>query len=308
VIALEATPDLGSVDIALVPRAGSRLAKFVAAQRPSNHALLDRLPDGPATALFSGRIELGPYRDQTLQALASFYGTSGSKEMLAGMQAISRLMTGEMAATARTVPGGGFAFTQLFGVSDAAAADRAMGAILSLYKDGQSFEAMGMTTTIKVNPGTVPHDGVALRSYESSVDFSKVRPADKAIAEAMTAKTSRVHVGVFDRLGLIAFGPDSLAEATRAIDAARGKIPRFTAPPSVGQLLASSRARKDSIVLMMDLGAIMSSMAAAAGKPAQPPAAIQPLVISFGGADRAAHLRVAVPASTARSAVNLSKP
>jgi hypothetical protein len=309
VVTLEATPELASLDLALVPRPGSRLAKFAALQRPSNYALLDRLPDISAALLFGGHLEMGPYREHLLEMMASFYGPSISKELLAGMDAVARVMTGEMAVAARFGPGPGIVFTQLFGVSDTAAIDKAFAAIFALFKDGKTFDTMGISTTVKTNTGTVAHDGVALRSYETSYDLSKAREVDRKALESMVPKTvTRVHVGAFDRLGMVVFAPDSLAEARRAIDAARGKAPRFAAPQIVGQLLASSRARKDSVAIMMDLGSIMATIAAAAGAPGRAPSGVQPIVLSLGCADHNAHFRIGVPATTARTAVNSGKP
>lgn len=309
VVTLEATADLASLDVALVPRPGSQLAKFVAAQRPSNYALLDRLPDMSAAVLFAGHLELGPYSDHLLELMATFYGPAVSKELLAAMRALTKVMTGDLGVAARFAPGTGVVFTQVFGVTDTAAADRAFAAIFALFKGGQTFDAMGMSTTIKTNAGTVAHDGVALRSYEASYDLSKASDADRKAVEAMFPRTAtRVHVGAFDRLALVAYAPDSLAEAERAIDAARGKVPRFTAPQIVGQLLASSRARKDSVAMMMDLGSIMATVAAAAGGTSRAPSGVQPVVMTVGCADRNAHFRIGIPATTARTAVNAGKP
>lgn len=309
VVTLEATADLASLDVALVPRSGSRLAKFVAVQRPSNYALLDRLPDSSAALLLGGHLDMGPYSEPLLELIAAFYGPSVSKELLGAMRALTRVMTGDLALAARYAPGSGFAFTQMFGVSEAAAADRAFAAIFALFKSGQTVDTMGISTTIKTNAGTVAHDGVALRSYEASYDLSKASNLDRKAVESMFPRmATRVHVGAFDRLALVAYAPDSLAEAERAIDAARGKAPRFTAPQIVGQLLASSRARKDSVAMMMDLGAIMATLTAAAGGTGQAPSGVQPVVITVGCADRNAHFRIGLPATTARTAVNLGKP
>jgi hypothetical protein len=116
------------------------------------------------------------------------------------------------------------------------------------------------------------------------------------------------HVAAFDRLGLIALAPNSRVEAERAIDAARGKAPHFTAPAVAGQMLASSRARKDSMAVVLDIGAILSAMPTMPGAPARAPTGPIVFVLSFGCADRNAHFRIAAPASSARTAVNAAKP
>src|SRR5688572_26586380 len=230
IMMIEATPELASFDLALVPRAGSRLAKFVGMQRPSNYALLDRLPDMPAAMLFGGHLELGPYRERMLELMATLYSRAATKELLAAMESLVKVMTGEIAVVARFAPGAGapsgMAFTQVFGVTDAAAADKAFAAMLGLFKNGQTFDMLGVGMTIKAHPSTVAHGVVALRSYETSYDFAKVPEADRKAMEQMYPRgPTAVHLGAFDRLGMVAFGADSLSEARRAIDAARGKAP-----------------------------------------------------------------------------------
>jgi hypothetical protein len=148
-----------------------------------------------------------------------------------------------------------------------------------------------------------------MRSYETSYDLSKVPEAQRKAMEAVIPTTSTgAHVAAFDHLGLIAVAPSSRAEAERAIDAARGKAPHYTAPPAVGQLLASSRARKDSVWAMVDVGGVIARMAAASGAAAPTPSAPTPFVFSFGCADHNGHFRLAAPASSARTAVNAAKP
>jgi hypothetical protein len=313
IMKIEATPTLASFDLALVPRAGTRLAKFVAVQRPSNYALLDRLPDMPAAMLLGGHLELGPYRERMLELMATLYSRAMTKDLIAGMESLIKVMTGEVGMVARFSPGPGapaaMAFTQVFGVTNAAAADKAFAAMLGLFKNGQTFDTFGISTTVKASPDTVAHGGVALRSYATTYDFTKVAEAERKAMEKMYPRdATTVHLGAFDRLGMIAFGADSLAEAQRAIDAARGKAPRYAAPQIVGQLLASSRARKDSIAMMIDVGALIAGVSAATGGPLMAPAGPQPVVVSLGCADRNAHIRIGLPATTARAAVNKGNP
>jgi len=303
IVTLEVTPDLGSLDFALLAKPGSRLAKFVALQRPGDYALLDRLPAATPSVLLGGHLEVGPYRDGILETIAAMYGSDASKELLAAMDAFRKAMTGDIAMTIQSAPGTGLAFTQLFRLSDAAAAQKAITAILDLFKVGRSIEAMGMTTTIKTNPATTMHDGVALRSYEATYDLSKVEPAQRKAMEAMLPSTqARAQIATFDALGLVVLAPDSLAEAGLTIDAARGKAPHFVAPTLTGELLAASRARKDSLAMMMDLGALLAKITGRA------PTVAAPILISLGCADHNAHLRLALPAVTLRAAVNGGNP
>src|SRR5262249_40884580 len=124
-------------------------------------------------------------------------------------------------------------------------------------------------------------------------------PAERKAQMAKMAPNGvmRSVVATLDDLGLIAIGPDSQASAERAIDAARGKAAHFTPTADVAALLAASRARKDSIAMVMDFGAMASMM----GKLTTIGAGSHPLLMSFGFADGSAHMRITVPSATMRA-------
>ncbi len=303
IVTLEVTADLGSLDFALTPKPGSRLAKFVALQRPTDYTMLDRLPVTTSSFLIGGHLEVGPYHDGILEAIAAIYGSDVNNDLLVAMDAVRKAMTGDIAMTMQIARGTGMSITQLFRISEATAAQKAIGALLDLFKAGRSVDTMGMTSTIKANPGTTMHDGVALRSYDLTYDFSKVAPAQRKAMETMLPGTqARAQIATFDTLSMVVLAPDSLAEAGRTIDAARGKAPHFVAPTLTGELLAASRARKDSIAMMMDLGAIL------AGITGRSPSGVAPILLTLGCADHNAHLRLGLPAATLRAAVNQGKP
>jgi hypothetical protein len=300
---LEATPDSATLDLALTPRPKSRLAKFVALQRPTDYALFDRLPAVSPTMLFGGHVDTGPYREGMLAVMAAIYGPAANKDLLAAMDAFRKTMTGDLAMAMQIAPGTGMAFTQLFGLSDAKAADKAMTAMLELFKAPRTMDLPNATTTIHANPDATIYDGVKLRSYETTYDLSKAQPAQRKAMEAMLpGGTHHTQIAAFDGLGIVIASPDSLADAKRAIDAARGKPPRFVAGSALGDLFAASRAHKDSVAMVFDLGGLLGAITGATGGSGQP------MMVSLGCADQRAHLRIALPAATARAAANLGKP
>jgi hypothetical protein len=302
VVTLDATAGMASLDLALTPKPGSRLAGFAALQHPTDYALLDRLPNTAPALLLAGHLELGPYRDGILAAMAAMYGPDASRDLLAALDSARRAMTGDIAMTMQLGRGTGMSFTQLYGVADPTAASKAIGNLLGLFKSGRTIEAMNVSTTIRSNPGTTTHDGVALSSYESTSDLSKAAPAQRQAVEAMMgAGPHRAQLATFDRVTMVVLAPDSLAEAKRTIDAARGKSARFAAGKALASLLATSRAHKDSIAMTMDLGAILAMTTGAK-------LADLPLLFSLGFADRNAHIRIALPSDTLRGAISVAKP
>jgi hypothetical protein len=198
--------------------------------------------------------------------------------------------------------GTGMAMTQLYGTADPAAAKTALDTMLDLFKAGRTLDMGNISATIKSNPGSTLHEGVVLRSYDTTYDLSKVPPAQRQITESMMpGGTQRAQIAAFDELAVVVTAPDSLAEAKRTIAAARGKGAHFVASKTAGPLLAISRAHKDSLAALIDLGAILGTVTGAK-------LADLPMLMALGFTDRNVHLRFALPAVTLRGMMNAAKP
>ena len=125
-------------------------------------------------------------------------------------------MTGDIVAAMRFAPGTSMAFTQVSGLSDTKAADKAIASMLELFKTGRTVDAMGMSTTIKANPGTTAHDGFTLRSYDTMYDLSKLPPAQRQTMAAMFPGTqTRAQIANFDALGMVVFALTSASRCPR---------------------------------------------------------------------------------------------
>lgn len=306
VVTIEATQELAALDLALAARPKSRLAGFVALQRPSDYALLGKLPATASPwAMIAGHLDAGPYRDGLIELSGAFYGPGVLPDLRATFGALLKATTGDLAMTMRLSPDTGMSAAQLFGVSDAAAADRAIAGMLDLFKIGRTVDAAQISTTVKAAPDTPAHDGVALRGYRVSYDLSNTPPAQRKMMEQLArAGGADTRIATFDGVGAIATGPDSAAEAGRMIDAARGRAARFVPPPALAALLAGSRARKESVVMTFDVGGML---AAIAGGPPRG-GADAPFSFSLGFADRRAHVRIAAPVASVRAAMLAGKP
>jgi hypothetical protein len=224
--------------------------------------------------------------------------------MKAALDAFFKATTGDIAATLRLAPGSGMSAAQLYGVTDTAAADRAIAGWLDSLEAGRTFGPMTMPTTIRTLPDAPVHDGVTLRGYHTSYDLSKAPPAQRQAMERLAAGGADTRIAAFDGVGTIVTGPDSVASARRLIDAARGKAPRFVAPPAIAGFLAASRARKDSVAMTLDMAGILAIVAGGAPQGAGE----APLLFSLGFADRRTHLRIAAPVASMRAAVAAARP
>lgn len=298
IVTLEVGSDLGSLDVAVVPRPGSRLAKFVALQRPTDYALFGRLPAGSALFLGGGRLDLEPFDEGSRDLMALDRDAATAKQWRAGIERIHRANTGEFAFTGEFAPRIGMTGRVLWSLSrgvSTAAADAALRSWFERFVVDHTDATIGTPTTFKVTPGTTV-EGVALRSYEAVYDFSKLPPGQRQREERGTPGGVRsVQVALFDGLGMGVVAPDAVADATRMIHAVRGKAPRFVASALVGRMFALSRARRESAAFVVDLGKFFGRLAGDSGS------GDRSAMLSVGFADHNAHVRLAAPAAAVRA-------
>jgi hypothetical protein len=256
------------------------------------------------TAVIAGHFEAGPYRDALLEMTAGMYA-GGAKEMNAALDAFFKATTGDVVATLRLAAGSGMSVGELFGVSDTAAANRAVAATLDVLRPGRDIGSPKLPARLQTLPDAPVHDGVALPGYRTSYDLSKAAPAERKAMEqfAGTGRTD-TRMTAFDGVGTVVTGSDSVAAAGRMIDAVRGKAPRFVAPPAVAQFLTGSRARKDSMAMTLDLVGLLAGMRGGAPQAHDD----APLLVSLGFADRRAHFRIAAPVTSIRAMMAVLQP
>ena len=295
VVALDATPETGSLDITLRPRSQSKLMQFVLAQRPTDYALLERLPATTAPLVLAGTLDSGPYRASYHALMWVFYGMSINRSGLDAAERLSKASSGTFAIAMQLEPGASVRTTGLFGLSEPQSAGRALARIIDFLAQDRTFDAAGMSVTIKRHPGSATHDRVALRGFDTTVSFPKQLPSVRGQLEELVPVRFGTELATFDAIEMRVMATDSLAEARRAIDAARGKA-HFTAAPLLARSLGASRARKDSAAIIFD-----PAVALAEDTGRTSPS--RPMLITFGFADRNAHVRVELQPATLRTLV-----
>jgi hypothetical protein len=264
-VAVDVERGLGTLDVSLVPHPGSTVATFVALQQPSEMPLLGKLPATPGAIVVAGRFAAGPFRGKLLQSLLPALGP----QLVANLGKIAGALTGDFAIAGDVGPDG-LTLTQLVGLDiDNSVAD-ATDKTLELFATRQPAAKL---------LADIAHDGVTIHTLEET------RAVATPIAPAGTRQTA---LGVFDQLLVAAHAPDASAPAARAIDAARGNAPRFAPSPDFATVLAAARARRDSVVAWIDVGALRQRPSTA-------------MALALGFADHAGHLRVAMPAATLKA-------
>ena len=269
------------VDLAFAPKAKSRLATFVAAQKPMDLALLGKLAAAPSSILMAGKLSLGPYRDAMVQVMAMFYGQGSNTDIAATFAELMQKTTGDFAAAMNVGPKSGIQMRALYGVADPTGLDATVGKMFATMAKPQTVTMSGVTTTTVAVPGTTTYDGTTIRTYESTTT-----PATIGNGKI------RGSVGVVDKLIVMA----SDGDMKRTIDVARGKGTALV--PTASQQTAFARAakRQDSLAMTMDFAAF----AAMSPTPLKLPAGSE-LLFSMGFADRSAHVYLGMPAATFRA-------
>lgn len=278
-----ATPnaDAVSIDLAMVPAAGSRLAKFVAAQKPSDFGLLAKLPAMTATGVIAGHLEAGPYHRAMLDGLAALYGQGGNQDLAEAIGAVMKSSTGEVAFAMEMGIGRPMAMSQLFALADDKAASRAIDHVLQLFATGRVVDMMSVSMLMKSSPAS-DHGGISVRGYDVSYDYTAAPAATRAAMEKVAPSGVAIpaRVATFDHVAVLTMGK---SDPNVAIDAVRGTANRFAPSAFTTDFLTTARARKDSLMMSFDVGAIT-------GKPAG-----GEMIISAGFAGKTAHCRLTMP-------------
>ena len=298
IVTLDMTKDLGAIDLTLVPKVGSRLATFIALQKPADLALLDKLPAVAAPMMMVGHLDMGPYRDGLFAMAGQMYGVGTSatggaaKDLIGAVAEVVKATNGDFAMTMTMTPGHAMTIDQVFGLTDMASADKAIARALDLFKAPRTMDALKIKSTIKATAPTT-YDHITLRGYEIKQDLASV-PAEerKAMEAMMPGGVMAARIATFDGVGVVAIGSDSVAEAKHVIDAARGKATHYTPSREVTSLLDTVRVRKESFGFVIDVGALAARLTST------PAPGSEPILMSMGYADHNAHIRFAITAAT----------
>jgi hypothetical protein len=284
-----ATPNADgvSIDLAMVPSAGSQLAKFVAAQKQSDFALLAKLPAMTATAMIAGHFEAGPYHHAMVDGMAAMYGQGGNQDVGEAIGTIMKSSTGELAFAMQMGIGQPMAMSQLFALTDDKAASRAIDHLLKLFATGRVVDMMSVSMLMKSSPAS-DHNGIQVRGYDVSYDYTAAPAATRKAMEKMAPSGVAVpaRVATFDHVAVVTMGK---SDPNVAIDAARGTANRFAPSAFTADFLTAARARKDSLMMSLDIGAITGK--SLGGE----------MIMSAGFIGKTAHCRLTMPVTMLRT-------
>jgi hypothetical protein len=271
---------LSGVELIVHARPDTTLAGFSQAQAPSDFALVEMLPAGAEPGapimIMAGGLSLGParqaFQDIGQALIATMWGSATTAEMGDWFGPFMDQFTGRFAAS---VTGMGITpqMVQLIEAKDGAqAASQTRKLMETFAAKGAPLEIMGMKQTISFTPEAFAHDGVTVMMQQTRTEMPAPAgdQAAQAAPPAESFESKSYFAGVDQFLGM-AMGEEQ--NMRQLIDAVRGKAPRLEAGGALGQAMAAARARKDSGVMFMNLGAMLGE--GAAGMP-------QAVVLTFG--------------------------
>lgn len=257
---------LAGVELVLHARPDTTLAGFTQAQAPGDMAMIEMLPphDAPVVVM-AGTISAGPARQALVavgdQILASMW--SGKTEEISGWMAkLMDVWTGRFAAMVTSAGTLTPSMVQILESTDSAEAARVARQLMEkLAASGTPIEIMGMKQTSQFTPEAFVYDGVSVMMQTNRTEIAA--PADAQVAQPATTIEQKSYFAGLDKLFVMAMGQEQ--DMRQLIDAARGKGPRLQAGGALAQAVAASKARKDSMLMYMNLGAVLG--AAMAGVP-----------------------------------------
>jgi hypothetical protein len=255
---------LSGVELTMHARPDTTFAGFCKAQVADDFGLVTMLPAHEAPVMvMSGRMALGPARKPFIAfgeaVVAAMWSNAINEETRGMIDPWLDLFTGRFAAGVTSI-GVTPEMVQLVESTDGAkAADYSRRFMTSLTASGATMEVMGLKQTFTFTPEAFAHDGVSVMAQK--VETAMPAPADPAADPAAPAVAAPVmstsyFAGIDDFLGLATGSEQAMRQL---IDAVRNKGPRLAPAGALAQALAATKARKDSVVMFMNMGALVGA-------------------------------------------------
>lgn len=289
-LSLELVGDHASLVTSVRPLDGTTFASFVGAQKPSQFALIGRVPAGPIT--MGGYMDFAQvwsvFGELMKPMMAQMYGDATPAVMKFWDQWVA-LKTGESAISI-DLSSSSFGMSGLWDVDNAAAAAKMW---------TEYFTALVKTpiATMTVKTGTVTQKGVKISTAKFSPG-ANMPPEQKVFYDQMGGSFSGGFAAIGKQL-VFAFGTDATAGAKKMVDVAKAKptAPRAT----LATVIADAKQRGESYLVAFDLAAIKDRFAPApaTGNGPGPKSAgtAEPGAFALGVAGGALQMRLTLPAA-----------
>ncbi len=260
--------------VRLQPRANTTMAALAAAQVPSKHALLAKLPaSSSGTMLFSGEMRagaaLGPMIDFSLKIMESIMPAQGDTDLRALFAAWFEALDGQLAMNMTMDMSNPLSpkvdATYLMGAESSDGIRKGWRDMFKLMvansKNGtlantSALDMMGMKFEVDYKVKALEVDGVEVDRYTSKMKFDAMSAEDrKAMGDVKFDQT--MHFAAFDKMAVMAMSDDSAKSVEHAISAARGKAPGYQPGGAIAKAIKRSVDRKESMLMTMDFASLV---------------------------------------------------
>ncbi|MEZ4403132.1 MAG: hypothetical protein R3B06_24120 [Kofleriaceae bacterium] len=253
-LSLDVSATHATLELAAVPKPGSGVAAFVAAQRPGTFGLLEKLGGGDILA--GGRVDTSTMFTAMVEMsrpfIAMTYGPANADKIATAFAKWPALLNGEQAMTVAVTPGA-FAMAGLWDTTRGAEVQAMLLDFLKLASDtrGGMIEA-------KVDTKRAPYRNVRFAIFTARPAADA--PADVQVGYQMFGGTMEAGYAVAGKSMLMAMGADPVAQLKRLTDLALPKkaLPKPSA--ALAATLATARQRGDSYLIAVDVPALVTRM------------------------------------------------
>lgn len=258
-LVVDASSSEASLEMVLVPKAGTGLAKFVAAQKPGvDLSLLGELPtvEKPGM-LMVGKNQLGPARDFLLEAVGKMIAAASGKPFdRARWSAFFDLFDGTMAMVSWQSPSGAMQLHEIFGVSDGAKA-AATARELFNFDGSHPIDVAGMKMAWQTRPSVATHAGVAIDEHTIKLDMTAFPEAQREMFKRIYGEEGmRFYAAGSGKRYMATFGPEGQALLEHALDGTA----KFSPSPAAAAALAAAAKREASLAIFFDVGQSISQV------------------------------------------------
>ncbi len=303
-VSFDTAENEASLGFSLVPRPGSLLSGFVAAQTPSDYALLGRLPASPSSFVAAGRVVLGSTRAAAVHLIDAFFTKGAKKSGLAEL--VTRffdLATGEFAGVGAIGPKG-FDLACLYGVADPAKLDDLMLQMIAEIKKLGGMTMMGVKYLYDIRPNALKYDGVAVHEETVTLDFSGLSKERRESEEAsfkqlLGTGPQKAYFAGFDGNAGVTFGKNAAERFKALVDSAKRGKNKLQPPQPVQAAISASQARKESAVMFLAMAPVLEAAGVGTLK------SNAGLMLGLGFAGGSAQLRITLPTELLRAMKSL---
>lgn len=269
VLSVAAGQASSDINMHFYPKAGSQMEKFIAAQVPSDHALMKQLPPNEkAGFVMSGELHGGEAHAALVEFMGEVSGAMYKSELSAAqwselMGTWLDVLDGRvaMAIDASSMAEGKpkMMISGLMGARDTESMRKVWRELIETFvkvSGASGTEMMGMGISAKFEPEARAHEDVAVDRYTTTLDISKLPEEQRAIIEEAGATTQAMEFAAFDNLGAMS-STEGGHSVDQLIDSARGKGGTFTPSAALTAVFADAQSHGESFIYFMDLASMV---------------------------------------------------